>query len=193
MDKVKDLVDIFKKNNVHKILDLGCGSGKHILYLAERGFDTYGIDLSERAIEVARKLFDEKKLNVDLKIGNIFERLPYDSDSFDAIISFRVINHGKREDIENLIREMNRVLKSDGLVFVTVSKPSKKPKELPKIKRLDQRTSMNLEGEEAGVIHFLFNKEILKKIFEDVGGFEIINLYVDKKGYFCLFAKKSTS
>jgi SAM-dependent methyltransferase len=41
-----------------RILDVGCGTGRHSLELARRGFDVHGIDISERFIEIARGVAD---------------------------------------------------------------------------------------------------------------------------------------
>jgi len=39
----------------YKAIDLGCGAGNYVIYLASQGFDAYGVAISASAIEIARK------------------------------------------------------------------------------------------------------------------------------------------
>jgi len=50
-----------------KILDIGCGTGRHALELARRGYDVIGIDLSESFIARAREKAKMQKLNVEFQ------------------------------------------------------------------------------------------------------------------------------
>lgn len=59
----EDAVIRFAFNNLtpgQKVLDLGCGAGRHAMFLAENGFEAYGIDISENAILEAKKRAQEK-------------------------------------------------------------------------------------------------------------------------------------
>ncbi|MFQ6618550.1 MAG: class I SAM-dependent methyltransferase, partial [Fidelibacterota bacterium] len=92
------------------------------------------------------------------------------------IISIAALHHGKIGDIRKLIKEMKRVLKPHGLIFVTLHKklPKKKiPKEkLYGIKYIAPRTYVILGGPEKGGIHYNFNQSALLKLdyaFVDYG------------------------
>lgn len=100
---LSEFIKLFGKQNSKKVLDLGCGSGKHAVYLAKQNFNVWGIDASIEAIKIARKELKRNKVRADLKIGSIYHKLPYNSNFFDAIISLRVINHGKIKQIRNII------------------------------------------------------------------------------------------
>lgn len=66
-----------------RILDLGCGKGRHARYLAEKGFDVTGLDISASSIVFARH-FEHEHLNFyqhDM-------RLPFRSNYFDAVVNF---------------------------------------------------------------------------------------------------------
>ena len=43
---------LFKERGVRKVLDLGCGSGRHLVYLTEQDFEVFGIDIAARAIAI---------------------------------------------------------------------------------------------------------------------------------------------
>jgi len=108
------LLPELKKDEI--VLDLGCGSGRDCLFLARRGFKTVGIDISDVAIEKARKRAKSEKLNVKFDVGNI-EELPYEDKSFDKIISAYTI---ESVNIKKVTKEMHRVLKDDGKAYLLI-------------------------------------------------------------------------
>ncbi|MCM8785603.1 MAG: class I SAM-dependent methyltransferase [Candidatus Omnitrophica bacterium] len=187
---IPKIVKIFKKKNVKRILDLGCGTGRHLIYLAKHNFDMYGIDISEYGIKITDKCLKEKNLKACLKVGDIYKKLPYKDNFFDAIISIKTIHHGKIENIRKLIKEMERILKPHGLIFITVSKRKFK-KEIPKeklwkIKFIAPRTFIPLTGKEKGLVHFWFNKKLLKKEFRN---FKIHKIWVDSEAGYTLLGE----
>lgn len=188
------VVDLFKKRGVNKVLDLGCGTGRHIVFLAKNGFEVYGIDIAEQGINITKHWLKEEKLNADLKVGSIYKKLPYKNDIFDAVISTNTIHHEKIENIRKAILEIERILKPGGLIFVTVRKRKFKkfyPKftiierygrQESKYKVIDSRTYVPVEGGEKGLIHYLFNKKLIRKEFKS---FKNLNIWVnsDKRNY----------
>jgi 2-polyprenyl-3-methyl-5-hydroxy-6-metoxy-1,4-benzoquinol methylase len=77
--------DVTPVSAPRRVLDLGCGIGRHVIYCHEMGLDAYGIDLSEEAIRVAREWADQKYLpEFEKKIlqGDI-RHLPWDDGFFD--------------------------------------------------------------------------------------------------------------
>jgi len=186
------VTELFKDRGVRKVLDLGCGSGRHLVYLAEQGFEVFGIDIAQRATELAANWLKEKGLWAELRAGSVFERLPYEDNFFDAIISVRVINHGRIEDIRSAIKETQRVLKSKGLIFVEVRKERKvkeSKRQSTRSKIIDSRTVISMTGREKGVIHYMFNKAILIKEFRS---FRILDFWDTSEGYYCLTGELKT-
>jgi ubiquinone/menaquinone biosynthesis C-methylase UbiE len=98
-----------------------------------------------------------------------------------------VIHHARIEDIRKAIKEIQRVLKPRGLIFITVRKRIPKKRRL-KFKKLDSRTYIPVEGDEKGLIHYLFNKRLLRKEFKN---FEIHDIWVDLENYYCLLGELS--
>ncbi len=179
------IVDVFRKYNCKRVLDLACGSGRHILYLAEMGFDVNGIDISGEGIRIANSLLEERNLHANLIVGSIYRRLPFKDNFFDAIVCIQALHHARIESIRRTIREMERVLKPSGLAFVTVRKRIPKKERLP-FKDIAPRTYIPLEGEEKGLVHYLFNKKLLHEEFKD---FKIHDIWVDSKNYYCLLGE----
>lgn len=174
---IPKIAAIFKKNNVRKILDLGCGYGRHTVYFAKRGFDVYGIDISKEGINITNSWLKKENLRANIKIGDIYKKLPYPDNSFDAVVATGVIDHNKIQNIRKMIKELERILRPKGLIFIATAKrrfTSKKPIILLKFvnqktrcRVIAPRTCLPLEGEQKGLIHYSFSKESLKKEFKN--------------------------
>lgn len=180
-------------------MDLGCGSGRHVIFLAKHGFNVYGFDIADEGMKITRQWLKKEKLKANLKIGSIYKKLPYQNNFFDAVISTHAIHHGKIEDIRKAIRELERVLKPGGLIFVTFRKRKfrkfypnfaiieKYGQQKVNYKVISPRTYAPTEGGEKGLPHYLFNKELIRKEFKH---FKINELWVSPNGrHYCLLGK----
>lgn len=198
-EDVLNIVKIFKKHGVKRILDLGCGSGRHVVYFAKKNFDVCGIDIAEEGIKIAKEWLKKEKLRANLKIGSIYKKLPYKDSFFDAVISTNTIHHARIETIRRAIGEMERVLKPKGLIFITVRKRKFK-KFWPKFTKIEKygeqrtsykvigsRTYLPIEGGEKGLVHYLFNKESIRKEFKN---FKIHEIWVDSdRRHYCFLGE----
>ncbi|MGD2249906.1 MAG: class I SAM-dependent methyltransferase [Candidatus Methanofastidiosia archaeon] len=104
---VKKIADIFIKENVKRILDVGSGGGRHITYFAGRGFDVYGLDVSHTALQYTLGSLAENTLTAHLTLHDMVV-LPYDTGYFDAVISVQVIHHNTLKNITKTIKEVSR-------------------------------------------------------------------------------------
>ena len=107
-----------KKSN--KLLDVACGSGETTLRIGERtGCSIVGVDIQAAGIKTALSLAKEKGLekSVDFQLLDGNGRLPFESESFDAIICIDAINHLPNR--EKVFNEWNRLLKRDGKILFT--------------------------------------------------------------------------
>jgi cyclopropane fatty-acyl-phospholipid synthase-like methyltransferase len=186
-EDIPKIVKLFKKYNVKRILDLGCGSGRHLIFLARHGFDVYGIDMAKSGIKISKKWLDKEGLKANLKIRDIYKKLPYKDNFFDAIVSTQTLHHEKIEKIRKLIKEMERILKINGLIFITVFDlkcvPNKNKKQIA------PRTFILLKGNDVGVPHYSFNKNILRKEFKS---FKILDIWFESSGRnYCLLGQKA--
>ncbi|MEN9342188.1 MAG: hypothetical protein RIQ54_444, partial [Candidatus Parcubacteria bacterium] len=97
------------------VLDAACGTGYGSKILAQKASKVCGMDISNHAIEWGKKQFENNK--VSLAVGSLNEKLPFADKTFDAITSFETIEHV--EDQENMLSEFRRVLKDNGVFFIS--------------------------------------------------------------------------
>jgi len=100
-----------------RVLDVGCGTGENALYLAGNGFSVIGVDLSNRAIGVARAKVAERKLKADFQIGNALS-LDFKNGFFDNVIDSGLFHTFSDDDRPSYAREIARVLALRGRYFM---------------------------------------------------------------------------
>ena len=99
--EVIPLHDLFQGNQVQKILDLGCGGGRHLVYFAKLGYRVSGIDIAPGAIELSQKWLSQENLKAELQCGDMVQP-PWPENFFDAVISVRVIEHNQFVHIKKI-------------------------------------------------------------------------------------------
>jgi ubiquinone/menaquinone biosynthesis C-methylase UbiE len=182
---IVQLVKLFKKEKVKNILDIGCGEGRNCRYLAQKGFNVTGIDISKLAIKIARKKAKQSNLKIKYIVGDM-KKLPsiFPENYFDAVISTQTIFHGTIKDIRKTIEGIRKVTKNGGLVFVTLQPV--RGNEYRMGKKIEKGTYISYAGEDKGEIHHFFTKEEIKKEFKK---FKILKIFLNKNSnyWYCLF------
>lgn len=103
----------FAQRKKIRVLDLGCGPGRHVLFLAREGFSAYGIDASQEAIALCKKKLKEERLKARVRVAD-FISLPYADGYFDAVVDCASVQHNRVAGIEKIIEEVYRVTKKGG-------------------------------------------------------------------------------
>ena len=191
-DMEKIILEIKRKNKSAKVLDLGCGVGRNTIPLIEAGFDVFAFDSAPEGIKILRRKLTERDKKADLKILDFKGELPYESNFFDAIISVQVLQHGYESDIKNSIKEINRILKKNGIIFITLcGRYDAKGKErytlVKTAKKVANNTYIPTIGSEIGMPHFIYNKRLIRKHFKN---FNIYDLWKDERNYYCFLGCK---
>ncbi len=99
-----------------KVLDLGCGCGRHLVLLNELGFQAYGVDGSLWAVRYAKNWLKERGFPAEVKLG-LITSLPYDEGLFDGIIEHATLVNNDWQSILRACDECHRVMKVGGVGF----------------------------------------------------------------------------
>ena len=98
-----------------KVLEIGCGLGTDGAQFAKAGADYTGVDLTEAAVELARKRFEISNLPGKFQTADA-ENLEFANESFDLVYSHGVLHH--TPDTARAVREIHRVLRPGGRAVV---------------------------------------------------------------------------
>ncbi|HHV10257.1 MAG TPA: methyltransferase domain-containing protein [Clostridiales bacterium] len=99
-----------------KVLDAACGEGYGSNLLAETACQVIGLDIDIDTVERANEKYGTSKLSYVQ--GNI-EKLPFDDEVFDVVISYETIEHVDGVAQNNFLKEICRVLKSNGILIMS--------------------------------------------------------------------------
>jgi SAM-dependent methyltransferase len=120
--------NFYKASDRHviKILELGCGTGANLWYLAREGFSFAGIDGSETAVLQASARLDLECPDwkeISQVTLSFFDTLPFENGTFDAIIDNEAVSCNSISDSLQAYKESARVLKKGGRIFARMFAP----------------------------------------------------------------------
>ena len=98
------------------VLDLGCGVGRHVVYLAERGFRMAGVDISPSGIRLTQEACSVRQFAFEGQVSDM-NALSWADETFDAVLSISTIHHHQRQEIVRTLGAVRRVLKPGGLLL----------------------------------------------------------------------------
>jgi SAM-dependent methyltransferase len=110
------LVDLVASGQVQpcRTIDLGCGAGNHAIYLASRGFDVTGVDVSAAAIALARDNARRKGVKCEFLVADILEGLADFTKAFEFAHEWSVLHHIYPESRARHVETVHRVLAPGG-------------------------------------------------------------------------------
>jgi SAM-dependent methyltransferase len=134
-----------------RVLDAGCGVGRHLFPLLQAGFRVWGADCDAQVLTLLRaRLGDADAPLVQADLG----RLPFRPGVFDLAVSVNVINHGDAATFRAYCRELARVLKAGGHLFVNVSPWEFAEKvRLPQTRELEPGTLVDIATPDGAMVH----------------------------------------
>ncbi len=181
---------IFLQSGVRRILDLGCGDGRHLVYFARLGYQMYGQDISPTALKLAQAWLAGESLSADLAAGDMTRVLWPDS-AFDAVLCVQVINHHRIREIRRTIEDIRRSLRNGGFLFLTVGIDRPLRPDAPKAIEVEPRTYVPTEGHEKGVPHHEFTMaELLHEFRRFSVREDLMPAHSDRNEYTCFLFQK---
>lgn len=145
-----------------KILDLGCGNGRHIKVFAEQGFTVYGVDYSKQAIEHTKRLLKIYSLEAEVIRADV-NKLPYPDSFFDGIVSIAVLYYNDKLTIKQSINELYRVLKPGSSAVIYLKTTNDYYFNVGK--KIDKKTLIMTDKDKykkGMVLHFLSKNDVFK-------------------------------
>lgn len=112
-ERKKIVLDMFDIKS-GRVLDIGCGPAVYTDALSEAGHDIYGVDSSEKMIQIAKS---KNFKNAKFFVGSV-ENLKFEDSFFDGVLCVGVLEY--LDHIKNGIKEIARVTKQGGVVIFTV-------------------------------------------------------------------------
>ncbi len=101
-----------------RFLELGCGAGNVTLFMAEKGFEAYGIDIVPEAITWAGEKMRKSPASADFRVGNVVDMKSYSDGFFDFVFDGETLHCIIGEDRKPCLASVFRVLKPGGLFLV---------------------------------------------------------------------------
>jgi len=109
-------VPLDERKNI-KVLEVGCGSCSNLWMVAKEGFAAYGMDLSEKSLELGRLMLKKWNVQAQLSAGDMC-LLKYEGSFFDAIVDVFSSYCLEVKLFVSFLREAFRTLKSGGKLFI---------------------------------------------------------------------------
>jgi SAM-dependent methyltransferase len=104
------------------VLDVGCGGGRHVVYLGRLGLAVTAGDQAAFALTETQRWLVRERLQADL-VQLEMTALPFQSETFDAVLSVNVLQHADPEQARAAVQEVWRVLRPGGLFLAVLAGP----------------------------------------------------------------------
>ncbi len=153
-----------------RALDVGAGLGRHLVYLAENGFDVWGCDLSLDGVAECRQALAPRGLAERVQVADM-RALPYPDASFDLVLAINVLYHGTRADLVKALDEVRRVLVPGGLFLGTFN--DRRNSSWGNGEQIEPHTFIRADGQEAGIAHHYVSRASLLRL---LAGFRPLRL-----------------
>jgi tellurite methyltransferase len=108
----------------HRVLDAGCGDGRNLVYLLQRGFECYGVDSEQTAVDVVRETASRLAPHVPVTNFAVADltSLPHPDGRMHAVMCSAVLHFANDEaHFTAMVTEMWRVLAPGGLLFTRLA------------------------------------------------------------------------
>jgi tRNA (uracil-5-)-methyltransferase TRM9 len=177
-------------NSESNMLDLGCGNGK---YLGVRDdLNLYALDNCENLIQIVKNKYPLVKTFI-----SDVSTTPFDSETFDSVISIAVIHHlATRERRIDMIREIIRILKPGGQALITAwATEQTGTKTLEKVTRISENNDFLIPWEDkknkkiSQRFYHLFEKNEFEQLLSNFANITIIDSKYDKDNWNVIFKK----
>jgi SAM-dependent methyltransferase len=106
------LVELIESRKISpcKAIDLGCGTGNYAIYLSSQGFDVTGVDISPKAIEIAKENARKKGIGCNFVVADLLEDFGQIGETFDFAYDWELLHHIFPEKRKRYAENINMLL-----------------------------------------------------------------------------------
>jgi len=156
------------------VLDVGCGGGRHLVWLERQGFAGHGTDRAPNGLARARAWLEREERPVRLALADM-AALPFAGGRFGAVIAYDVLYHATRRVMQRALAEVDRVLCPEGLFVGTLL--STRTWKHGRGESRERATFVQDRGPEAGVLHHYSDEADARAL---LAGFDVDSLALDE-------------
>ncbi|MCJ7695600.1 MAG: class I SAM-dependent methyltransferase [Anaerolineaceae bacterium] len=170
------------------IIELGCGIGNYLIHFAKQGLPACGVDISEKAIKVAKNTALKENVDCKFYVADVLENLSMINDKFDFAYDWELLHHIFPENREKYIRNFYALLKPNAsYLSVSFSEESAQFGGIGKFRETPLGTTLYFSNESE-------IKKLFKEYFviQDLKTIDIMGKHVLHKAIYALMTKKTS-
>jgi len=168
--EIVKLIARLRKRGLSRVLDIGCGPGRHTISFAKAGFEVYACDISKSALTIAKERLQENKFSAQLVQAEALH-LPFRDSFFHLIIGFNSLYYCGYDELKAVIKEVRRISRINGYFFFTLL--STHHRDFRKGQQIEQFTfDISMGHGHVMPHHFSERSEVSRMI----SGFELLNI-----------------
>ena len=168
-------LELFPKDPV---LDLGMGEGRNAIFLAEKGFDVEGIDISKTAVKRCIQSAKERNVNIRAHVGDLRDFKVREEKYTLIIAAGASLNFLRKSEIEEIAVKVRKGVKKEGFVYISVVSTDEPLYEKLKAQQTPVEENTLYVSHIGTYVHYFTYKEV-KELFPDfqtiihLGGLEL--------------------
>ncbi|MFH1721232.1 MAG: class I SAM-dependent methyltransferase [Candidatus Altiarchaeota archaeon] len=163
-ENVVEFAGSFKQKRKGIVLDVGCGTGRHLVFLQKSGFSCVGFDISLTALRKSKEWLTKEGLP-PLLVQADMQFFPFKDRAYDAEIAVKVIQHGVWVQVEKALAEISRSIKRGG--FILLISPSNEDKIRETGKEIEPNTFIGIDRPDGEIPHHFLTEDEIKEAFNE--------------------------
>ncbi|MFW6002173.1 MAG: class I SAM-dependent methyltransferase [archaeon] len=158
------------------LIELGCGDGRNTLFFANRGYNSYGIDISMTALELADKKATENGLKAEFINDNVISMKKIASNFFDVVIDGSCFHCILNDDRKLFLQSVFRILKNGGFCQFRSICGEMTDEEIIQYYDIETQNVINLDDDNFQYFHQGFANDIINEVKK--AGFKVLNTQI---------------
>jgi SAM-dependent methyltransferase len=163
---------LLRKQNIQKILEVGCGQGRDAIHFSQLGFDVHAFDISKNAVQSIINIKDKMNLNkLNVFEHNVTNPLTFPDKYFDFVYSNLALQFFELDTLSKILENISKVMQKNSSFLLSTKK------EGDKYYKTGKKINANAY-EHKGITRYFYPVENLKSILSEQ--FRIIEIDSDR-------------